>query len=349
MPQTNTVPLLQVENLKKYYPAKSGIFSRSAGEIRAVDNVSFTLSEGETLGLVGESGCGKSTLGRQIVGLEPPTGGRILYQGKDLATRSAQEMKSVRTQLQMVFQDSYSSLNPRKHIYEILAEPMLYHGLADKHTIYGEILRLLDMVGLPKNALGRYPHEFSGGQRQRIGIAKALSLNPKLLICDEPVSALDVSIQAQILNLLRKLQRELDLTCIFIGHGLGAVNYVSDRIAVMYLGQIVEIADSRELFANPMHPYSRALFDAVPLADPRDRRRMKKDILEGEAGSESGQPEGCPFYSRCPRRGKECALASMHLVPAAEGSGHLVSCIRTEQGKSAIEEDCKMAGRRNLI
>lgn len=349
MPQNNTVPLLQVENLKKYYPAKTGIFSRNAGEIRAVDNVSFTLYEGETLGLVGESGCGKSTLGRQIVGLEPPTGGRILYQGKELAGLSSKEMKPLRTQLQMVFQDSYSSLNPRKHIYEILAEPMLYHGLADRHTIYREIEHLLDMVGLPKNALGRYPHEFSGGQRQRIGIAKALSLNPKLLICDEPVSALDVSIQAQILNLLRELQRELNLTCIFIGHGLGAVNYVSDRIAVMYLGQIVEIADSRELFANPMHPYSRALFDAVPLADPRDRRRLKKEILEGEAESESGPSEGCPFYPRCPRRAKECASASMNLVPAAEDSGHLVSCIRIEKEMSPIWKNNGDAGREEPI
>ena len=295
MPLNHEVPLLQVENLKKYYSAKSGMFSRSSGEIRAVDGVSFSLYTGETLGLVGESGCGKSTLGRQIVGLERPTGGRVLYQGKDLANISAGQMRSIRTQLQMVFQDSYSSLNPRKHIYEILSEPMLYHGLADKSTIHREVERLLDMVGLPQNALGRYPHEFSGGQRQRIGIAKALSLKPQLLICDEPVSALDVSIQAQILNLLKELQQELNLTCIFIGHGLGAVNYVSDRIAVMYLGQIVELADSRELFEHPQHPYSKALFDAVPLADPRTRKRRGKGIIEGEAESETGPADGCPF------------------------------------------------------
>lgn len=330
----HNTPLLQVEDLKKYYPAKSGIFSRSSGEIHAVDGVSFTLYTGETLGLVGESGCGKSTLGRQIVGLERPTGGRILYQGKDLSKLKPREMKSIRTQLQMVFQDSYSSLNPRKHIYEILAEPMLYHGLADKNTIHRETERLLDMVGLPRNALGRYPHEFSGGQRQRIGIAKALSLKPRLLICDEPVSALDVSIQAQILNLLRQLQRDLDLTCIFIGHGLGAVNYVSDRIAVMYLGQIVEVADSRELFDNPVHPYSRALFDAVPLADPRARKRLGKGILEGEAQSEAGPLSGCPFYPRCPRRSRECLQAVMKLKATENGSGHLSSCIRSEKGGS---------------
>ena len=336
MPLNHEVPLLQVENLKKYYSAKSGMFSRSSGEIRAVDGVSFSLYKGETLGLVGESGCGKSTLGRQIVGLERPTGGRVLYQGKDLANISAGQMRSIRTQLQMVFQDSYSSLNPRKHIYEILSEPMLYHGLADKSTIHREVERLLDMVGLPQNALGRYPHEFSGGQRQRIGIAKALSLKPQLLICDEPVSALDVSIQAQILNLLKELQQELNLTCIFIGHGLGAVNYVSDRIAVMYLGQIVELADSRELFEHPQHPYSTALFDAVPLADPRTRKRRGKGMSEGEAESEPGPADGCPFDPRCPRRTGECADADMVLQSAPVGSRHLVSCIHTIGGGGRV-------------
>ena len=336
MPLNHEVPLLQVENLKKYYSAKSGMFSRSSGEIRAVDGVSFSLYKGETLGLVGESGCGKSTLGRQIVGLERPTGGRVLYQGKDLANISAGQMWSIRTQLQMVFQDSYSSLNPRKHIYEILSEPMLYHGLADKNTIHREVERLLDMVGLPQNALGRYPHEFSGGQRQRIGIAKALSLKPQLLICDEPVSALYLAIQAQILKLLKELQQELNLTCIFIGHGLGAVNYVSDRIAVMYLGQIVELADSRELFEHPQHPYSKALFDAVPLADPRTRKRRGKGIIEGEAESETGPADGCPFYPRCPRRTGECADADMVLQSAPVGSRHLVSCIHTIGGGGRV-------------
>lgn len=327
----DTKPLLQVEGLKKYYTAKSGIFSRNIGEIRAVDGVSFSIHKGETLGLVGESGCGKSTLGRQIVGLEQLTGGRILYKGRDLSHMRKPELKAIRTQLQMVFQDSYSSLNPRKHIFEILAEPMLYHGLADRNNIHQKVEYLLDLVGLAKNALGRYPHEFSGGQRQRIGIAKALSLNPSLLVCDEPVSALDVSIQAQILNLLKNLQKELDLTSIFIGHGLGAVNYVSDRIAVMYLGQIVELADSRELFDHPLHPYSKALFDAVPLADPRTRKRLGGGVIEGEAEILPGPGEGCPFYPRCPRRSRECAAAKMELRPASEGSSHLVSCIHAGQ------------------
>ncbi|MCC8027022.1 MAG: ABC transporter ATP-binding protein [Clostridium sp.] len=321
-------PLLKVEKLKKYYPVKSGILGRKGGQVAAVDGVSFELYTGETLGLVGESGCGKSTLGRQIVALERPTQGRVLYEGMDLASMSPREMKPVRTQLQMVFQDSYSSLNPRKHVFEILSEPMLYHKLADRHTAPKQVKRLLDMVGLPHAAMGRYPHEFSGGQRQRIGIAKALSLNPRLLVCDEPVSALDVSIQAQILNLLRSLQQELNLTCIFIGHGLGAVNYVSHRIAVMYLGQIVELADNRELFENPVHPYSKALFDAVPVADPRGAKRGKPPALKGEVQLPEGHSQGCPFYSRCPYHREPCLHGDMELKPIKPGSGHLASCIR---------------------
>ncbi len=236
---TEKEPLIRVENLKKYYPIRGGVITHTTGYVHSVDGVSFSIAEGETLGLVGESGCGKSTVGRQLVGLETPTGGRLFYHGKDMEKLSGKEKKSVRTQLQMVFQDPYSSLNPRKHIYEILSQPMLYHGTSNKETVHRDVDRLLDMVGLSKHVLGRYPHEFSGGQRQRIGIARALSLNPRFLVCDEPVSALDVSIQAQILNLLRSLQKDLGLTCMFVGHGLGAVNYVSDRIAVMYLGKIV--------------------------------------------------------------------------------------------------------------
>ena len=331
MADKTRIPLLSAEGLKKYYTAKSGMFSRSAGVVRAVDGVSFQLFEGETLGLVGESGCGKSTLGRQLVGLEHPTGGRVIYDGKDLGNMSQAQMKPFRTQLQMIFQDSYSSLNPRKHVFEILAEPMLYHGLAKRGDVYSHVERLLDMVGLPKNCLGRYPHEFSGGQRQRIGIARALSLNPRLLVCDEPVSALDVSIQAQILNLLRDLQKELGLTCIFIGHGLGAVNYVSDRIAVMYLGKIVEIADRKELFDHPLHPYSRALFEAVPIADPRKRRKRSEGIVGGETASNVNTPSGCPFHPRCPHCKGECMSGEMELRPAVPGSSHLTACIRFKE------------------
>lgn len=331
MADTSRVPLLSAEGLKKYYTAKSGMFSRSAGVVRAVDGVSFQLFEGETLGLVGESGCGKSTLGRQLVGLEHPTGGQVVYDGHDLGHMSQAQMKPFRTQLQMIFQDSYSSLNPRKHVFEILAEPMLYHGLAKRGDVYSRVEKLLDMVGLPKNCLGRYPHEFSGGQRQRIGIARALSLNPRLLVCDEPVSALDVSIQAQILNLLRDLQKELGLTCIFIGHGLGAVNYVSDRIAVMYLGKIVEIADRKELFDHPLHPYSRALFEAVPIADPRKRRTRSEGIVGGETASNVNTPSGCPFHPRCPHCKGECMSGEMELRPAVPGSSHLTACIRFKE------------------
>ena len=331
MDDKSQVPLLSVERLKKYYMAKSGMFSRNAGVVRAVDGVSFQLFERETLGLVGESGCGKSTLGRQLVGLEHPTGGRVVYDGNDLGNMSQAQMKPFRTQLQMIFQDSYSSLNPRKHVFEILSEPMLYHGLAKRGDVYSHVEKLLDMVGLPKNCLGRYPHEFSGGQRQRIGIARALSLNPRLLVCDEPVSALDVSIQAQILNLLRDLQKELGLTCIFIGHGLGAVNYVSDRIAVMYLGKMVEIADRKELFAHPLHPYSRALFEAVPIADPRNRRKRSAGIIGGETASNVNMPSGCPFHPRCPHCKEECMSGETELKPAAPGSSHLTACIRYKE------------------
>ena len=294
-------PLIEVVDLKKYYPVRGGIIPHTTGWVRAVDGVSFSVMRAQTLGLVGESGCGKSTIGRQLVGLESPTEGSIFYDGRDLAAlqKNPAEMRRVRTKLQMIFQDPYSSLNPRKHIYEILAQPMLYHGISQKDTVRRDIRKLLNMVGLPETVLGRYPHEFSGGQRQRIGIAKALSLNPEFIVCDEPVSALDVSIQAQILNLLKELQKELKLTLLFVGHGLGAVNYVSDRIAVMYLGRIVEYGDARDIFAHPAHPYTQALLDAVPIPDPEEKDKPRR-LLEGEIGSNINPPAGCRFHPRCP-------------------------------------------------
>ena len=327
--------LIQVDHLKKYYPIKGGIITHTTGNIHAVDDISFSIMEGETLGLVGESGCGKSTIGRQLVGLEVPTGGRILYKDRDLFSLNKKEMRRIRTQLQMVFQDPYSSLNPRKHIFEILAQPMLYHHVSTKETVEKDIERILDMVGLSRHILGRYPHEFSGGQRQRIGIAKALSLNPRFIVCDEPVSALDVSIQAQILNLLKSLQKELHLTLLFVGHGLGAVNYVSDRIAVMYLGKIVEIGEAREIFHHPLHPYTRSLLNAVPVPDP-DEKDREKELLQGEVGDSSDPPSGCRFHPRCPYAAAACAKTEPALQKLMGEAEHYVSCpVLTAEGKEA--------------
>lgn len=325
----NNIPLIQVENMKKYYPVKGGIITHTTGYVKAVDGVSFSVMRGQTLGLVGESGCGKSTIGRQLVGLETPTEGKIYYNGCDLAAlqKNKKEMQRIRTKLQMVFQDPYSSLNPRKHIYEILAQPMLYHQISGKDTVERDILKILDMVGLPKTVLGRYPHEFSGGQRQRIGIAKALSLNPEFIVCDEPVSALDVSIQAQILNLLKELQKELGLTLLFVGHGLGAVNYVSDQIAVMYLGKIVEYGEAKEIFNHPVHPYTKALLEAVPIPDPKERERAR-GLLQGEIGSSANPPAGCRFHNRCPYATEACERD----IPALQ-------TVESDQGKTRQMKD----------
>lgn len=326
MKQENTTPLLQVENMKKYYPIKGGIITHTTGYVKAVDGVSFSIRKGETLGLVGESGCGKSTIGRQLVGLEKPTEGKILYKGQDIVNLNKAEMQKIRTNLQMVFQDPYSSLNPRKHIYEILSQPMLYHGIVTKDTLEKELFKLLDMVGLPKSVLGRYPHEFSGGQRQRIGIARALSLKPEFIVCDEPVSALDVSIQAQILNLLRSLKEELHLTLLFVGHGLGAVNYVSDRIAVMYLGKIVEMGDAKEIFKHPVHPYTKALLSAVPVPDPFAKEK-EHSFLQGEVGDNVNPPAGCRFHTRCPYQAEICRQREPLLQQVWAGADeHLVAC-----------------------
>lgn len=322
---SNKKSIVVVEGLCKYYPVNNVALSKNKQMVHAVDDVSFTIEEGETLGIVGESGCGKSTIGRQIMALERPSAGKILYDGQDITTIPESKLRGIRTEFQMIFQDTNSSLNPRKQIYDILAAPMLYHNIVTKENVKQEVERLLDMVGLAKNTMRKYPHEFSGGQRQRIGIARALSLKPRLLVCDEPVSALDVSVQAQILNLLASLQKEMNLTYVFIGHGLGAVRYISTRIAVMYLGKIVEIADAKELFENPRHPYTKALVDASPIPDPnlRDRSRI---VISGEIPSPVNPPSGCRYHPRCPYAKEECKSVSMELQSVEGTSNHFCAC-----------------------
>jgi peptide/nickel transport system ATP-binding protein len=293
--------LVRVEDLKVHFPIRSGIvIERRVGEVKAVDGVSFEIRRGETLGLVGESGCGKTTVGRTILRLYDPTEGRIYFEDMDIAKLSGKELRRLRRRMQMVFQDPYSSLNPRQNVGNIVAEPLRTHGIASRREAESQVQKLLDIVGLPQGAANRYPHEFSGGQRQRIGLARALALNPDLIVADEPVSALDVSIQAQMINLLEDLQSEFDLTYLFIAHDLAVVRHISDRVAVMYLGKIVEIAPSDVLYDNPLHPYTRALLSAVPIPDPAVESHRERIILRGDLPSPIAPPPGCRFHTRCP-------------------------------------------------
>ena len=314
--------LLEVKNLKTYYPIKGGFLRHTVGHVKAVDNVSFFIKNGETLGLVGESGCGKSTTGRTILRLLNPNDGQIFFNGQDITKLKGRWLREIRKDIQMVFQDPYASLNPMQMVGSIVAEPIMNFHNKSLKSLKDEVIELLRKVGLPEDAYYKYAHEFSGGQRQRIGIARALALKPKLIIADEPVSALDVSVQSQVLNLLKELQDEFDLTFLFIAHDLSVVKHMSDRIGVMYLGNIVEIADKESIYDEPMHPYTQALISAIPVPDPR--KKSSRIVLEGDVPSPANPPQGCAFHPRCSKAMAECSLSKPALKEVKRG--HSVAC-----------------------
>ena len=320
--------ILEVKDLKKHFPIKSGVLKRTTGHVYAVDGVSFSIEEGKTLGLVGESGCGKSTTGRVLLRLLPATGGQVSFDGLDVMAASRAALQRLRRDMQIVFQDPYACLNPRRTVKDIIAEPLRIHDIGTEVERKKRVFDLLETVGLTAEHAERYPHEFSGGQRQRIGVARALALNPRLIICDEPVSALDVSIQAQMINLLEDLQKELRLTYLFIAHDLSVVKHISDRVAVMYLGKIAEIADSELLYVQPQHPYTEALLSAVPIPDPRTERQRRRLILEGDVPSPANPPSGCVFHPRCPRMQTDPCTIEMPPLRVVGGAGdeHMVAC-----------------------
>lgn len=321
--------ILEVENLKKYFPIRSGLMQSVSGYIKAVDDISFVIRRGKTLGLVGESGCGKTTAGRTILRLYDAQDGRVLYDGQDIFQLSKREMRALRPKMQMIFQDPYSALDPRMPVGEIIGEGVRTHGIVSKaeHTAY--VQDIMEICGLRRNQIDRYPHEFSGGQRQRIGIARALALNPKLIVCDEPVSALDVSIQAQIINLMMELQKAHGISYLFISHDLSVIEHISDDVGVMYLGSIVEMASKEELFSNPMHPYTQAMFSAVPIPDPETH--MDRVVLRGDLPSPADPPAGCKFHTRCPQCMERCKTEPPIYHDA--GGGHFVACHLVDGGK----------------
>ena len=316
--------ILRVENLKKYFPIKGGFFSKSIGNVKAVDGVSLEVRKGETLGIVGESGCGKSTTGRAILQLLKPTGGKVYFKDQDLSKLSKKEMRALRPKMQLIFQDPYSSLNPRMTVGQIIGEALIDHKMATKENLREKVLEVMDLCGLAEYQIDRFPHEFSGGQRQRIGIARALALDPEFIVADEPVSALDVSIQAQIINLLVKLQKEKGFSYMFISHDLSVVEHLCQRVGVMYLGSMVELADKDELFDNPLHPYTKALLSAIPIPDPTIKR--DRIILTGDIPSPANPPKGCKFHTRCPYATDKCKKEAPEYREIKEG--HFVACHR---------------------
>ena len=320
-------PLVQVKNLKKYFPILRGVLRRQVGAVQAVDSITFDIFEGETLGLVGESGCGKSTAGRAILQLLKPTEGQVFYRDKELTSLSKSELRKVRREMQIIFQDPFASLNPRMTVGSIINEPLVIHKMGDSSSRRERVTELLELVGLNPNYVNRYPHEFSGGQRQRIGIARALATNPSFIVADEPISALDVSIQAQVVNLLDDLKEELNLTYLFIAHDLSMVRYISDRVAVMYLGRIVELSQESFIFKKPVHPYTQALLSAIPIPDPVLEENRQRTILEGDVPSPANPPKGCRFHPRCHFATEVCLEADPEYRNVGTGSDeHWVAC-----------------------